>query len=144
VLLACQLTDYSLAWPLQQSDEEPVDPMADIRKECAPTRPKQMANCDACKDQTKDKPGVSCEIWHYELHHCVDKCVAPKILLAHAVGNKKTKRPLQFGSHGSVLGITVGRFVLMARQKHVLKIFFWIFETPIDLFSLVHFTAQAT
>ena len=34
------------------------------------------------KDRIKDKPGASCEIWYYELHHCVDKCVAPKIFSA--------------------------------------------------------------
>jgi ubiquinol-cytochrome c reductase subunit 6 len=65
-----------------QSDEEPVDPMAAIRKECTPTCPKQIANYEACKERIKDKPGVSCEIWYYELHHCVDKCVAPKIFAA--------------------------------------------------------------
>jgi ubiquinol-cytochrome c reductase subunit 6 len=63
----------------KMSDEEPVDPMAAIRKECTPTCPKQIANYEACKDRIRDKSGVSCDIWYYELHHCVDKCVAPKI-----------------------------------------------------------------
>ena len=73
------LTSVVLLLSYLQSDEEPVDPMAAIRKECTPTCPKQIANYEACKDRIKDKPGVSCEIWYYELHHCVDKCVAPKI-----------------------------------------------------------------
>ena len=65
-----------------KSDEEPVDPMPRIRKECVKTCPGPLANYEACKERIKDKPGVSCEIWYYELHHCVDKCVAPKIFAA--------------------------------------------------------------
>jgi ubiquinol-cytochrome c reductase subunit 6 len=65
-----------------KSDEEPVDPMAAIRKSCIPSCPKPLANYEACKERIKDKPGATCEIWYYELHHCVDKCVAPKIFAA--------------------------------------------------------------
>jgi len=65
-----------------QSDEEPVDPMPAIRKDCIKTCPGPLANYEACKERIKGKPGVSCEIWYYELHHCVDKCVAPKIFAA--------------------------------------------------------------
>jgi hypothetical protein len=57
--------------------------MAEIRKLCIPTCPKPLANYEACKDRIKGKSdGVSCEIWYYELHHCVDLCVAPKIFAA--------------------------------------------------------------
>jgi ubiquinol-cytochrome c reductase subunit 6 len=56
--------------------------MPAIRKECAPTCPKQQANYNACIERIKDKPGATCEIWYYELHHCIDKCVAPKIFAA--------------------------------------------------------------
>eukprot|EP00980_Cylindrotheca_fusiformis_P005129 scaffold1087_cov136-Cylindrotheca_fusiformis.AAC.15 len=63
-------------------DEEPVDPMPAIRKDCIKTCPKPLERYEACKERIKDKPGVTCEIWYYELHHCVDKCVAPKIFAA--------------------------------------------------------------
>jgi len=56
--------------------------MADIRKSCVPNCPKPLANYEACKSRIKDKPGASCEIWYYELHHCIDQCVAPKIFAA--------------------------------------------------------------
>ena len=57
--------------------------MAEIRKLCIPTCPKPLANYEACKDRIKGKTdGTSCEIWYYELHHCVDICVAPKIFAA--------------------------------------------------------------
>eukprot|EP00339_Tiarina_fusa_P016537 CAMPEP_0116999416 /NCGR_PEP_ID=MMETSP0472-20121206/2123_1 /TAXON_ID=693140 ORGANISM="Tiarina fusus, Strain LIS" /NCGR_SAMPLE_ID=MMETSP0472 /ASSEMBLY_ACC=CAM_ASM_000603 /LENGTH=68 /DNA_ID=CAMNT_0004698817 /DNA_START=51 /DNA_END=257 /DNA_ORIENTATION=+ len=64
------------------ADEEPVDPMPAIRADCTKTCPKPMADYEACKERIKGKPGVSCEIWYYQLHHCVDKCVAPKIFAA--------------------------------------------------------------
>lgn len=80
----CVLTHFFLLVDLVllKSDEEPVDPMPQIRKECVKTCPGPLANYEACKERIKDKPGVSCEIWYYELHHCVDKCVAPKIFAA--------------------------------------------------------------
>ena len=57
--------------------------MAEIRRLCIPTCPKPLANYEACKDRIKGKTdGTSCEIWYYELHHCVDICVAPKIFAA--------------------------------------------------------------
>mmetsp|Transcript_16240 Transcript_16240/g.45011 ORF Transcript_16240/g.45011 Transcript_16240/m.45011 type:complete len:117 (-) Transcript_16240:161-511(-) len=61
------------------SDEEPVDQLPQIRKDCIKTCPGPLANYEACKDRIKGKENVSCEIWYYELHHCVDLCVAPKI-----------------------------------------------------------------
>ncbi|KAL3928004.1 MAG: hypothetical protein SGBAC_012842 [Bacillariaceae sp.] len=63
----------------KMEDDEPVDPLPAIRKGCISTCPKPLANYEACKERIQGKPGVSCEIWYYELHHCVDKCVAPKI-----------------------------------------------------------------
>jgi ubiquinol-cytochrome c reductase subunit 6 len=67
---------------IQQSEEEIVDALPKIREECVKTCPKPLANYEACKVRIKDKPGVSCEIWYYELHHCVDLCAAPKIFAA--------------------------------------------------------------
>eukprot|EP00536_Pseudo-nitzschia_multiseries_P006610 jgi/Psemu1/15717/gm1.15717_g len=72
----------TLDFPCLSDDDEPVDKMADIRKGCVPTCPKPLANYEACKERIKNKPGATCEIWYYELHHCVDKCVAPKIFSA--------------------------------------------------------------
>ena len=66
----------------QADEDEPVDKMKEIRKSCVPACPKPLANYEACKDRIKGKPGASCEIWYYELHHCVDLCVAPKIFAA--------------------------------------------------------------
>ena len=56
--------------------------MKSIRKECLPTCPGPIANYEACKERIKGKENLDCEIWYYELHHCVDKCVAPKIFAA--------------------------------------------------------------
>jgi len=66
-------------------DDEPVDKMSEIRKACVHTCPKPLANYEACKQRIKGgKLGsdAHCEIWYYELHHCIDICVAPKIFAA--------------------------------------------------------------
>lgn len=82
--LFCSLYNFLVLVTIFQADEddEPVDKMMEIRKSCVPTCPKPLANYEACKDRIKGKPGASCEIWYYELHHCVDLCVAPKIFAA--------------------------------------------------------------
>jgi len=65
--------------PFSQSDEEPVDPIADVRKECYKTCPKQQKLYDACVQRITEKKEGDCEAWFIELLSCADKCVAPKI-----------------------------------------------------------------
>lgn len=64
------------------ADDEPVDPMPKIRETCLPSCPKQIKLYDACKDRIAKSGEGDCEAWYLELHHCVDKCVAPKIFTA--------------------------------------------------------------
>merc|ERR1711935_783578 len=66
---------------MSDEDEEPVDKLKEIHQACIPTCPQPLANYEECKQriQQPGKQGQNCEIWYYELHHCIDKCVAPKI-----------------------------------------------------------------
>lgn len=62
-----------------QADEEPVDPIKDVRTECYKSCPKQQKLYDACVQRITDKKEGDCEAWFIELLTCADKCVAPKI-----------------------------------------------------------------
>lgn len=68
-----------LFYPNLQSDEEPVDPIKDVRAECYKSCPKQQKLYDACVERITEKKVGDCEAWFIELLSCADKCVAPKI-----------------------------------------------------------------
>lgn len=63
----------------QQADDEPVDPMAQVRADCLSSCPKQKKLYDSCVQRITDKKEGDCESWFIELLSCADKCVAPKI-----------------------------------------------------------------
>ena len=65
-----------------QADEDPVDPMPKIREACLPTCPKESSLYDACKQRIAKSGEGDWEAWYFDLHHCVDKCVTPKIFAA--------------------------------------------------------------
>lgn len=62
-----------------QSDEEPVDPIKDVRESCYKACPKQQQLYNACVERITAKKEGDCEAWFIELLTCADKCVAPKI-----------------------------------------------------------------
>lgn len=63
-----------------QSDEEPVDPLPNLRKECLKSCPGPKAAYEACVKRIEAKGEGDCEAWYFDMLHCVDHCVAPKIL----------------------------------------------------------------
>ena len=78
-ILICTFLKHSPHLWLQQSDDEPVDPIKDVRAECYKSCPKQQKLYDACVQRITDKKEGDCEAWFIELLTCADKCVAPKI-----------------------------------------------------------------
>eukprot|EP00565_Helicotheca_tamesis_P003809 CAMPEP_0185725716 /NCGR_PEP_ID=MMETSP1171-20130828/1907_1 /TAXON_ID=374046 /ORGANISM="Helicotheca tamensis, Strain CCMP826" /LENGTH=88 /DNA_ID=CAMNT_0028393909 /DNA_START=76 /DNA_END=342 /DNA_ORIENTATION=+ len=63
----------------QADDEDPVDPLPTIRAECLKACPAPKAAYDACVKRIEDKGEGDCEAWYFDMLHCVDKCVAPKV-----------------------------------------------------------------
>eukprot|EP00540_Astrosyne_radiata_P012248 CAMPEP_0116844992 /NCGR_PEP_ID=MMETSP0418-20121206/13013_1 /TAXON_ID=1158023 /ORGANISM="Astrosyne radiata, Strain 13vi08-1A" /LENGTH=67 /DNA_ID=CAMNT_0004476041 /DNA_START=59 /DNA_END=262 /DNA_ORIENTATION=+ len=61
------------------ADEEPVDPLPKLREDCLKSCPKAKADYDSCVKRIEAKGEGDCEAWYFDLIHCVDKCVAPKI-----------------------------------------------------------------
>lgn len=60
-------------------EEDPVDALPELRKECAKgcTAPKK--DYDACVKRIADRGEGDCEAWYFDYLHCIDKCVMPKI-----------------------------------------------------------------
>ena len=63
-----------------QQDEEPVDPLPKLRAECRPNCTAATAKYEACVNRIKASGEGDCEAWYFDYLHCVDKCVAPKIM----------------------------------------------------------------
>ena len=62
----------------QSDDEEPVDHLPQLRKDCVKSCPGPKANYDACVKRIEKSGTGDCEAWYFDLIQCVDKCVAPK------------------------------------------------------------------
>ena len=62
----------------QADDEEPVDHLPQLRKDCVKSCPGPKADYDACVKRIEKSGTGDCEAWYFDLIHCVDKCVAPK------------------------------------------------------------------
>jgi ubiquinol-cytochrome c reductase subunit 6 len=71
--------DINLTYLTSPIQDEIVDPFPEIRKECVKTCPKPALLYDACAQRIKEKGEGDCELWYFDLLHCVDKCAAPKI-----------------------------------------------------------------
>lgn len=63
----------------QADDEEPVDHLPQLRKDCVKSCPGPKADYDACVKRIEKSGTGDCEAWYFDLIHCVDKCVAPKV-----------------------------------------------------------------
>lgn len=63
-----------------QSDEEPVDILPTLKKECLTKCPAPKAAYEACIKRIEAKGEGDCEGWYFDMLTCVDHCVAPKIL----------------------------------------------------------------
>jgi len=61
-----------------QSEEEVVDHLPALKKECAKHCPAQKKEYDACVNRIAKLGEGDCEGWYFDLLHCVDHCVAPK------------------------------------------------------------------
>eukprot|EP00558_Chaetoceros_sp_UNC1202_P010936 CAMPEP_0197247032 /NCGR_PEP_ID=MMETSP1429-20130617/25991_1 /TAXON_ID=49237 /ORGANISM="Chaetoceros sp., Strain UNC1202" /LENGTH=67 /DNA_ID=CAMNT_0042707837 /DNA_START=22 /DNA_END=225 /DNA_ORIENTATION=+ len=62
------------------SDEEPVDVLPTLRKDCLKQCPAPKLAYEACIKRIEIKGEGDCEAWYFDMLGCVDKCVAPKIM----------------------------------------------------------------
>ncbi|KAI9920082.1 hypothetical protein PsorP6_015738 [Peronosclerospora sorghi] len=63
-----------------QSNEEAVDVMPAIRKQCEPKCTKTFSAYRACLDRVKAKGVGACDGQYYDFLHCIDKCSVPQIM----------------------------------------------------------------
>jgi len=63
-----------------QSEEEPVDILPQLRKDCLKTCPGPQAAYKACTKRIEAKGEGDCEAWYFDMLTCVDKCVAPQVM----------------------------------------------------------------
>ena len=56
-----------------------VDPLPKLKAECLSKCPGPKSDYDACVKRIESKGEGDCEAWYFDLLHCVDTCVAPKV-----------------------------------------------------------------
>eukprot|EP00542_Grammatophora_oceanica_P014423 CAMPEP_0194045884 /NCGR_PEP_ID=MMETSP0009_2-20130614/18693_1 /TAXON_ID=210454 /ORGANISM="Grammatophora oceanica, Strain CCMP 410" /LENGTH=63 /DNA_ID=CAMNT_0038690913 /DNA_START=24 /DNA_END=212 /DNA_ORIENTATION=- len=61
------------------ADEDPVDPLPSLKADCLKSCPQPKAAYEACIKRIEAKGEGDCEAWYFDMLHCVDKCVAPKV-----------------------------------------------------------------
>ena len=62
-----------------KSDEEPVDHLPTIRKECMSHCPAPKAAYEACVKRIAGKGEGDCEAWYFDMLTCVDHCASKKV-----------------------------------------------------------------
>lgn len=76
--LTLALTGITLSGKIQ-SEQEVVDPLPKLKEECLGKCPTPKGNYDACVKRIEATGEGDCEAWYFDMLHCVDKCVAPKV-----------------------------------------------------------------